>query len=102
MDKLNLMLNHKTVTEDQIPSISLYMDQVTGYLDEIFNDYKRNDEEKILTKTMINNYVKAGRPCRIKNAGKYGGRNEKNSMAFIVFDCIDFICGLSRSWYGWS
>lgn len=59
MDKLNLILNHKTVTEDRIPSIPLYMDQVTGYLDEIFSDYKRNEEEKILTKTMINNYVKA-------------------------------------------
>jgi hypothetical protein len=35
------------------------MDQVTTYLDEIFDDLKRTDEEKILTKTMINNYVKA-------------------------------------------
>ena len=31
-----------------------------GYLDELFESVKRNDDEKTLTKTMINNYVKAG------------------------------------------
>lgn len=50
----------KMVDGKEIPSIPLYMDQVTGYLDEIFSPLKRDAEEKILTKTMINNYVKAG------------------------------------------
>lgn len=59
MDKIKVMLDNTIVTEDQIPSIPLYMDQVTGYLDDIFSNYKRNEKEKVLTKTMINNYVKA-------------------------------------------
>lgn len=53
-------INFKMVAEEDIPKIPLYMDQVTGYLDEVFTDLKRQTDEKILTKTMINNYVKAG------------------------------------------
>lgn len=44
---------------DSIPNIDLYMDQVTTFIDQSLNSYKRNDEDKILTKTMINNYTKA-------------------------------------------
>jgi hypothetical protein len=36
------------------------MDQVTGYLDEVLEGVRRNEDEKTLTKTMINNYVKSG------------------------------------------
>jgi hypothetical protein len=42
----------------QIPDIDLYMDQVLTFLDEKLKAYKRNDDEKLLTKTMINNYSK--------------------------------------------
>jgi hypothetical protein len=42
----------------QIPDIDLYMDQVLTFLDEKLKYYKRNDSEKLLTKTMINNYSK--------------------------------------------
>lgn len=41
-----------------IPDISLYMDQVTTYMDEHLKQARRRDEDKILTKTMINNYAK--------------------------------------------
>lgn len=60
MDKIEMILKHRIVADDKIPSIPLYIDQVTMYIDEIFNELKINEEEKILTKTMINNYVKAG------------------------------------------
>ena len=43
-----------------IPDIDLYMDQVTTFLDEKLSYLKRNKEDSILTKTMINNYTKAG------------------------------------------
>ena len=43
---------------DDIPDIPLYMDQVTSFLDEQLVSYKRFDDDKILTKTMINNYAK--------------------------------------------
>ena len=44
-------------TED-IPNIGLYMDQVTTFMDSQLASSKRYPEDKVLTKTMINNYAK--------------------------------------------
>ena len=42
-----------------IPDIALYMDQVTTFMDTHLKNTTRNqDTDKILTKTMINNYAK--------------------------------------------
>lgn len=41
-----------------IPAIELYMDQVTTFMDKHLSNHKRLPEDKILTKTMINNYTK--------------------------------------------
>lgn len=43
---------------EDIPSIELYMDQITTFMDKQLHDNKRHEEDKILTKTMINNYSK--------------------------------------------
>ncbi|HSP23268.1 MAG TPA: DUF1836 domain-containing protein [Planococcus sp. (in: firmicutes)] len=53
----NLALEKQVLAED-IPKIELYIDQVIQLFEEVFADAKRNSEEKILTKTMINNYAK--------------------------------------------
>lgn len=42
----------------EIPNIDLYMDQVTTFMEEHLHSSKRYPEDKILTKTMINNYAK--------------------------------------------
>ena len=42
----------------EIPNIDLYMDQVTTFMEEQLKRTKRHDDDKILTKTMINNYAK--------------------------------------------
>lgn len=42
----------------EIPNIDLYMDQITTFMDTQLASTKRYDEDKILTKTMINNYTK--------------------------------------------
>ena len=43
----------------EIPNIDLYMDQVTTFMDSRLKNAARNPEvDKILTKTMINNYAK--------------------------------------------
>lgn len=47
-----------SLTLDEIPNIDLYMDQVIQLFENKFNESKRNEEEKVLTKTMINNYAK--------------------------------------------
>lgn len=44
---------------DDIPNIDLYMDQVTTFMNKGLAQYKRFEQDKILTKTMINNYTKA-------------------------------------------
>ena len=46
------------IRPEEIPNIDLYMDQVTTFMDEHLSSTKRCSEDKILTKTMINNYSK--------------------------------------------
>lgn len=46
------------IDPDDIPNIDLYMDQVTTFMDEHLKSSKRFNEDKLLTKTMINNYTK--------------------------------------------
>ncbi|MCM1136590.1 MAG: DUF1836 domain-containing protein [Clostridium sp.] len=49
----------KHISLDDIPNIDLYMDQVTTFMESRLKNTTRNPEEdKILTKTMINNYAK--------------------------------------------
>ena len=47
-----------SLTLEEIPKIDLYMDQVIQLFENKFSESKRNEEDKILTKTMINNYAK--------------------------------------------
>lgn len=58
---------HNQINLNEIPDIDLYMDQVIQLFEKKFTNVKRNDEEKILTKTMINNYAKAKLFFPIKN-----------------------------------
>ncbi len=44
---------------EDIPRIDLYMDQVTTFMEKYLSDSKRHSGDKILTKTMINNYAKS-------------------------------------------
>ena len=46
------------VHPEDIPNIDLYVDQVTTFIESQLSSMKRNEDEKILTKTMINNYTK--------------------------------------------
>lgn len=43
---------------EDVPNIDLYMDQVTTFMDGHLSSFKRYKDDKILTKTMINNYAK--------------------------------------------
>ncbi len=46
------------VKPEDIPNIDLYMDQVTTFMDSQLATSRRHPDDKILTKTMINNYAK--------------------------------------------
>lgn len=43
---------------NDIPNIDLYMDQLTTLFDQNLTHKKRHSDDKLLTKTMINNYTK--------------------------------------------
>lgn len=55
LDKLNTI---EYINPDSIPNIELYMDQVTSFIDGQLAGSKRSEDDKLLTKTMINNYTK--------------------------------------------
>lgn len=71
MDYVEKFLNQleldKNITVEDIPNIDLYMDQVIQLFESTYSGTKRNEDDKILTKTMINNYAKGKLFFPIKN-----------------------------------
>jgi len=63
-DDLAKLVNELSLSADvkltDIPDIDLYMEQLTSLIDSKLSGHKRGRGDKILTKTMINNYTKAG------------------------------------------
>lgn len=57
-DLINSLALGNNIAVDDIPKVDLYIDQVIELFDNNYNETKRNPKEKILTKTMINNYAK--------------------------------------------
>ena len=55
LDNISAIDHIKTA---DIPNIELYMDQVTTFMDSQMASSKRYPDDKVLTKTMINNYAK--------------------------------------------
>jgi hypothetical protein len=55
----NVLKDVEEFNIDDVPNIDLYMDQVTTYLNNKFRASKRYEDDKLLTKTMINNYAKS-------------------------------------------
>ena len=66
-DKFSELNLQNQLTLDEIPEIDLYMDQVTQLFDSKFNETKRNEDDKALTKTMVNNYAKGKLLMSVKN-----------------------------------
>ena len=58
IDLLRSIQNIDYIEPDEIPNIDLYMDQITTFMDDHLKSSKRFEDDKILTKTMINNYSK--------------------------------------------
>ena len=58
IDLLRSIQNIDYIQPDEIPNIDLYMDQITTFMDDHLKSSKRFEDDKILTKTMINNYSK--------------------------------------------
>ena len=67
IDLLNNLKLGEEIEYEEIPSIDLYMDQVITLFENNLSGNKRSEEDKILTKTMINNYAKDKLLMSIKN-----------------------------------
>ena len=102
-DMLNSILNELShlqyVHPGDIPNIDLYMDQVTTFMEEQLAHSKRYQEDKILTKTMINNYAKNNLlPSPVKK------RYSKEHLLVLIFiyyfkNILSInILNLRRSW----
>jgi len=71
--------NYEDIKISDIPCVDLYMDQVTTFFDEKLKNLKRDKDEKILTKTMINNYAKAKLLLPVK-----GKKYSKEQMVLLA------------------
>lgn len=66
---------------EEIPRIDLYMDQLVGYLEETLAPLYQNGE-KIITRSMVNNYVKQG-----VLAPASGKKYTRSHVAYLIVIC---------------
>ncbi|TCI53604.1 MULTISPECIES: DUF1836 domain-containing protein [unclassified Exiguobacterium] len=72
-----------TLPKVVLPTIDLYMDQVIQLFEQHYGKMKRNEDETILTKTMINNYAKGKLFHPVKNK-KY--TNEHLMLLSLIYE----------------
>ena len=64
---INSQKSSDNINLEDFPEIDLYMDQVMQLFENKLSYTKRHDDDKVLTKTMINNYAKGNLLMKIKN-----------------------------------
>ena len=68
---------------DEIPDIDLYMDQLLVYIDKVLAPLSVNQQEKTLTTSMVNNYVKQGvLPATVKK------RYSRDHVVILIEICL--------------
>ena len=68
---------------NELPEIDLYLDQVVNYLEKYLSKYNVNKDDKVITNTMKNNYVKQGiMPAPEKK--KYN----RTHLAYLMVICV--------------
>ena len=68
---------------DEIPDIDLYMDQLLAYIEKILSPLFVQSNEKILTTSMVNNYVKQGvLPATVKK------RYSREHVILLIEICL--------------
>ena len=67
----------------EFPNIELYIDQLLNYIEDQLDFLPSEEGEKLLTTSMVNNYVKQGivAPTEKKRYAKY-------HIAYIIVVCI--------------
>ncbi len=81
--KIKKIVNFHIPRWQELPTIDIYLDQLVTYLEEYLNKYIGSEENPVITKTMINNYVKQQViPAPIKK--KY----RKDHIAYLFVICV--------------
>ena len=89
---IDAVFSDRDITPSDVPQLDLYMDQVLTLFDRTLSESKRAPGDKLLTKTMVNNYVKEGLILYAKGIvvfGAFAGRNLDAVTDFNSFDCTD-------------
>ncbi len=58
VDILRKISNTNNIRPEDVPDIDLYMDQITHFMEDQLKNARRFEDDKIMTKTMVNNYTK--------------------------------------------
>lgn len=76
------IVKHKLPYWEELPEIDLYMDQVIALMEKYLYFNKTDEDTKIITNSMINNYVKLGiMPAPVKK--KYS----REHIAYLIIIC---------------
>lgn len=76
------IVKHKIPYWEELPEIDLYMDQVIALMEKYLSLHKNSDDTKVITSSMINNYVKLGiMPAPVKK--KYS----REHIAYLIMIC---------------
>jgi DNA-binding transcriptional MerR regulator len=75
--------SHKSPDWDKLPDIDLYMDQVIIMMEKQLDIFMRDAGDKLITRSMINNYVKDGLISPPVNK-KYS----RSHIAYLMAVCI--------------
>lgn len=80
---LDISINYKLPRFKELPDFELYMDQVIGVMDKYLSLYKPLLDGKVITPSIINNYVKL-KIIPPPKAKKYS----KEHLAYLIVICI--------------
>lgn len=83
MTSVKSILEYRFPRWNELPSIDLYIDQVINYIEDVFYAYRGNENLRILTKAMINNYVKQ----KVISA-PVNKRYKREHLAYLIVICI--------------
>ncbi len=77
------VLNFHCPRYAEFPQVELYMDQVLTVLEQSLAPFDADGKEKLITSTMVNNYVKQGvvQPPQKK-------RYNRNHLAYLMVVCV--------------
>jgi hypothetical protein len=88
---IELLSTTPEIKISDIPDIDLYMDQVTTFIEKKLGNEKRDKKDKLLTKTMINNYSKA----KILEPSKNKKYNKQQMIQLVLIYYLKQVLSIS-------